>query len=135
MATSLPSIDSVPDEWLPKYEREVEVRIMVGLYDHKLTEEGLGNCGAEWTLTPVADRMGLRFDGPGAPWKDEPQPFGAGQDPSNITDAGYPVGSITYTKKSLELAIDALDKQIPKVTLDEIAQRVAPMLMQIVMMI
>ncbi len=49
---------------------------------------------AEWTLTPVADRMGLRFDGPGAPWKEEEQPFGAGQDPSNITDAGYPVGSI-----------------------------------------
>lgn len=92
---TLPRLDRVPDDLLPSYEKQVEVRVMPGLYDHKLTEEGLRNLlGAEWTLTPVADRMGLRFDGPGAPWKDEPQPFGAGQDPSNITDAGYPVGSI-----------------------------------------
>jgi biotin-dependent carboxylase-like uncharacterized protein len=92
---TLPRLDRVPDDLLPSYEKQVEVRVMTGLYDHKLTEEGLRNLlGAEWTLTPVADRMGLRFDGPGAPWRDEPQPFGAGQDPSNITDAGYPVGSI-----------------------------------------
>lgn len=92
---TLPRLDRVPDDLLPSYEKQVEVRVMPGLYDHKLTEEGLRNLlGAEWTLTPVADRMGLRFDGPGAPWRDEPQPFGAGQDPSNITDAGYPVGSI-----------------------------------------
>ncbi|MEZ3159502.1 biotin-dependent carboxyltransferase family protein [Microbacterium sp. BWT-B31] len=92
---ALPRLDAVPEEWLPEYPRTFAVRVMLGLYDHKLTAEGLANLtGAEWTLTPVADRMGLRFDGPGAPWRDEPQPFGAGQDPSNITDAGYPVGSI-----------------------------------------
>ena len=92
---TLPRLESVPEAWLPEYPRAVSVRSMLGLYDHKLTEEGLKNLTEEeWTLTPVADRMGLRFDGPGAPWKDEPQPFGAGQDPSNITDAGYPVGSI-----------------------------------------
>ncbi|WP_449282695.1 5-oxoprolinase subunit C family protein [Leucobacter sp.] len=91
----LPRLERIPDDLLPSYDQQVEVRVMLGLYDHKLTDEGLRNLTeAEWTLTPVADRMGLRFDGPGAPWKDEPQPFGAGQDPSNITDAGYPVGSI-----------------------------------------
>ncbi|MGK0715891.1 biotin-dependent carboxyltransferase family protein [Leucobacter sp. W1153] len=91
----LPRIESIPEELLPSYDREVTVRFMLGLYDHKLTEEGLANLTeSEWTLTPVADRMGLRFDGPGAPWKTEEQPFGAGQDPSNITDAGYAVGSI-----------------------------------------
>lgn len=93
--TTLPVLESVPEDLLPSYDREITVRIMLGLYDHKLTDEGLTNLTeAEWTLTPVADRMGLRFDGPGAPWKDEEQPFGAGQDPSNITDAGYAVGSI-----------------------------------------
>ena len=92
---ALPRLERIPEEWVPSTDREVEVRIMLGLYDHKLTEDGLRNLTeAEWTLTPVADRMGLRFDGPGVPWKDEAQPFGAGQDPSNITDAGYPVGSI-----------------------------------------
>lgn len=91
----LPRLDAVPEELLPRYDREVSVRIMFGLYDHKLTEEGRRNLlEAEWTLTPVADRMGLRFDGPGAPWREGEQPFGAGQDPSNIVDAGYAVGSI-----------------------------------------
>lgn len=91
----LPLLESIREDLLPAYEREISVRIMLGLYDHKLTAAGLANLTeAEWTLTPVADRMGLRFDGPGAEWKREEQPFGAGQDPSNITDAGYAVGSI-----------------------------------------
>ena len=92
---TLPRIERISEDLRPTYDREMQVRVMFGLYEHKLTDEGRRNLvEAEWTLTPVADRMGLRFDGPGAPWKDEPQPFGAGQDPSNITDAGYPVGSI-----------------------------------------
>lgn len=91
----LPQLDEVPEDLRPDFGREMNVRVMLGLYDHKLTEEGLKNfTEAEWTLTPVADRMGLRFDGPGASWKEGEQPFGAGQDPSNITDAGYAVGSI-----------------------------------------
>lgn len=88
-------MDGFPAELRPEFPRSFTVRIMLGLYDHKLTDEGRANLtAAEWTLSPVADRMGLRFDGPGAPWKREQQPFGAGQDPSNITDAGYAVGSI-----------------------------------------
>lgn len=88
-------LETVADDLLPSFDRRVDVRFMFGLYDHKLTDEGRSNLiGAEWTLTPVADRMGLRFDGPGAAWTEEEQPFGAGQDPSNITDAGYAVGSI-----------------------------------------
>lgn len=91
----LPQMDAVPEDLRPSFDRDMNVRVMLGLYDHKLTDEGLKNLTeAEWTLSPVADRMGLRFDGPGAPWKEEEQPFGAGQDPSNITDAGYAVGSI-----------------------------------------
>lgn len=79
----------------PTFSKEVNVRVMMGLYDHYLTDKGrsmfLDN---DWTLTPVADRMGLRYDGPGVEWADRPRPFGAGQDPSNIVDAGYAVGSI-----------------------------------------
>jgi len=92
---TLPQLDEVPEDLRPAYPREMKVRVMVGLYDHKLTEEGLKNfTEGEWTLTPVADRMGMRFSGPGAPWKEGEQPFGAGQDPSNITDSGYAMGSI-----------------------------------------
>jgi biotin-dependent carboxylase-like uncharacterized protein len=79
----------------PTFERNVTVRVLPGLYDHRLTEEGLSTLlTAEWTLTPVADRMGLRYAGPELTWIPRRQPFGAGSDPSNIVDAGYAVGSI-----------------------------------------
>jgi biotin-dependent carboxylase-like uncharacterized protein len=79
----------------PSFDREVTVRVLPGLYDHRLTEEGLATLlTAEWTLTPVADRTGLRYAGPEIAWKPRVQPFGAGSDPSNIVDAGYAVGSI-----------------------------------------
>ncbi|WP_324644403.1 biotin-dependent carboxyltransferase family protein [Pseudarthrobacter sp. LT1] len=91
----LPQAESVPDEFRPVFAKEQEVRIVLGLYDHRLTEEGLGNLlNEEWKVTPVADRMGLRYSGPGVKWKEREQPFGAGSDPSNIVDAGYAVGSI-----------------------------------------
>jgi allophanate hydrolase subunit 2 len=75
--------------------KEQTVRIVLGLYDHRLTEEGLDNLlNGDWKVTPVADRMGLRYSDPGVKWKERVQPFGAGSDPSNIVDAGYVVGSI-----------------------------------------
>ncbi|TDK26534.1 biotin-dependent carboxyltransferase [Arthrobacter crusticola] len=79
----------------PSFDKEVTVRVLPGLYDHRLTEEGLDTLlSATWTLTPVADRTGLRYSGPDIAWKPRTQPFGAGSDPSNIVDAGYAVGSI-----------------------------------------
>lgn len=92
---ALPDADKVPEEFRPVFEKEQAVRIVLGLYDHRLTDEGLGNLlNGEWKVTPVADRMGLRYSGPGVKWKERDQPFGAGSDPSNIVDAGYAVGSI-----------------------------------------
>jgi biotin-dependent carboxylase-like uncharacterized protein len=90
-----PAFDSVAPEHRPEFAREQQVRVMLGLYDHRLTERGLANLtGEEWSLTPVADRAGFRYDGPGVEWRERIQPFGAGSDPSNIVDAGYAVGSI-----------------------------------------
>lgn len=90
-----PAAESVPEKFRPAYELDQDIRIVLGLYDHRLTDEGRANLlESEWTLTPVADRMGLRYDGPGVTWKERVQPFGAGSDPSNIVDAGYAVGSI-----------------------------------------
>jgi biotin-dependent carboxylase-like uncharacterized protein len=91
----LPLVQTIAEEDRPVFSKEVRVRVMLGLYDHNLSENGLDRLvGSEWTLTPVADRMGLRYSGPGVEWKEREQPFGAGQDPSNIVDAGYAVGSI-----------------------------------------
>lgn len=89
------SPDRIEENERPTYDRDVTVRVLPGLYDHRLTEEGLSTLlSATWTLTPVADRMGLRYSGPELTWKPRRQPFGAGSDPSNIVDAGYAVGSI-----------------------------------------
>jgi biotin-dependent carboxylase-like uncharacterized protein len=91
----LPSIEEIPPAHRPALGGPLELRIVWGLYDHLLTEEGRRRLvEEEWRLTPVADRMGLRFEGPGVEWIEREQPFGAGSDPSNIVDAGYAVGSI-----------------------------------------
>lgn len=88
-------LSEIAEEDRPVFSRDVSVRVMLGLYDHNLSENGLDSfLNSEWTLTPVADRMGLRYSGPGVEWREREQPFGAGQDPSNIVDAGYAVGSI-----------------------------------------
>lgn len=91
----LPSAESLDAAHRPVFERRQQVRVMLGLYDHLLSDEGVRRLTEEeWTLTPTADRMGLRYAGPGVEWREREQPFGAGQDPSNIVDAGYAVGSI-----------------------------------------
>jgi len=73
-----------------------ELRVMPGLYWHRITETaGAGFFGDTWKVAPEADRIGYRFKG-GKPLEFVPRepPFGAGSDPSNITDACYPYGSI-----------------------------------------
>lgn len=86
---------TVPVGLRPVFSKEVDVRIVLGLYDYRLTDEGLSSLiDRPWQLSPVADRIGFRYSGNELKWRDRKQPFGAGSDPSNITDAGYPVGSI-----------------------------------------
>lgn len=86
---------SVPPALRPALSREVGIRVMLGLYDYRLKPASLDMLlETTWTLTPVADRTGFRYSGPALEWADRVQPFGAGSDPSNIVDAGYPVGSI-----------------------------------------
>jgi biotin-dependent carboxylase-like uncharacterized protein len=73
-----------------------ELRVMPGLYWHRITEAaGNGFFIDTWKVAPEADRIGYRFKG-GKPLEFVPRepPFGAGSDPSNITDACYPYGSI-----------------------------------------
>lgn len=92
---NLPNNHKLPASHIPEFSTEQEIRIVLGLYDHRLTEDGLENLTQkDWTLTPVADRMGMRYEGPGVSWVDREQPFGAGSDLSNIVDAGYAMGSI-----------------------------------------
>jgi biotin-dependent carboxylase-like uncharacterized protein len=86
---------TVPEELRPALAKELEVRVVMGLYDHLLTDAGRRTfLETTWTLTPVADRVGFRYKGDTLAMVEREQPFGAGSDPSNIVDAPYPVGSI-----------------------------------------
>ncbi len=56
---------TVPEELRPDLPRELEVRVVMGLYDHLLTDEGRATfLESTWALTPVADRVGFRYRGP-----------------------------------------------------------------------
>jgi allophanate hydrolase subunit 2 len=86
---------SVPVELRPEVGPSAEIRVVMGMYDHRLTEAGRrAFLETEWTLTPVADRIGFRYRGAELEFVEREQPFGAGSDPSNIVDAPYPIGSI-----------------------------------------
>ncbi|MFN3766163.1 MAG: biotin-dependent carboxyltransferase family protein [Aliihoeflea sp.] len=87
---------SVPESLRRKSPMPVELRIVPGLYDHRVTKASLDRFfEEEWKVAPEADRMGYRFKG-GTPLEfvEREQPFGAGSDPSNIVDSCYPYGSV-----------------------------------------
>lgn len=78
---------------LPK---TAELRMIPGLYWHRLTEEAGETVFADtWKVAPEADRIGYRFrGGRKMSFVDRAPPFGAGSDPSNVVDCCYPYGSI-----------------------------------------
>jgi biotin-dependent carboxylase-like uncharacterized protein len=79
----------------PTFSKETELRVIVGLCSYRLTEKSLqGFFEAEWTVLPASDRVGYRYKGIDLEFVDREQPFGAGSDPSNVVDLGYPVGSM-----------------------------------------
>ena len=86
---------SFPAGLLPELGPSADIRVVMGMYDHRLTPDGRRTfLETEWNLTPVADRIGFRYRGAELEFVEREQPFGAGSDPSNIVDAPYPIGSI-----------------------------------------
>ncbi len=85
----------VDDNHIPTYHREAELRVIIGLASYRLTEESMEEfLTAEWTVTPDADRVGYRYRGGELSFVEREQPAGAGADPANVVDFGYPIGSI-----------------------------------------
>ncbi len=78
------------------FSKKTEVRIIVGLYSHRLTDESLrAFLGADWTVTTDADRVGYRYRGVELEFlpRDE-VPFGVGDAPWNTCSLNYPFGVI-----------------------------------------
>ena len=87
---------SVPPHLRRMPEATTLLRMMPGLYDHRITPEATAHFFEDvWKVAPEADRIGYRFrGGRKLEFAERKQPFGAGSDPSNIVDACYPYGSI-----------------------------------------
>ena len=85
----------VGDDDIPRYTKETELRVIIGLASYRLTEESMQEfLNVEWTVTPDADRVGYRYRGGELGFVEREQPAGAGSDPANVVDFGYPIGSI-----------------------------------------
>ncbi|WCM22576.1 biotin-dependent carboxyltransferase family protein [Paraburkholderia bryophila] len=86
----------LPERLRTPLAREVELRVLPGLYHHRLTDESAMTFFEDtWVVAPEADRIGYRYkQGRPLKFREREQPFGAGSDPSNIVDACYPIGSI-----------------------------------------
>ncbi|MCM3568659.1 biotin-dependent carboxyltransferase family protein [Neobacillus mesonae] len=85
----------ISDHLIPTFSKHHEVRVIVGLCSYRLTEESKERFfSIDWTVTPEANRVGYRFKGERLNFVEREQPFGAGSNPSNVVDLGYPIGSI-----------------------------------------
>lgn len=99
----------IDDDDVPDYADEDTVRIVLGLTSYRLTEEAKETlCESEWTVSSEADRVGYRLEGPDLEFEEREQPFGAGTDPSNVVDLGYPIGSIQVPQQPIVLMQDAV---------------------------
>jgi biotin-dependent carboxylase-like uncharacterized protein len=96
---------------LPTFPEIAELRILMGLCSYRLTEESLAQfLNTPWEVSTEADRIGYRIHAAGFQFRDREPPFGAGSDPSNVVDVGYPVGSIQVPggKEGILLMRDAV---------------------------
>lgn len=85
----------VPSEFIPAVSGDREIRVVPGLCDYRLTKEAVDDLySAPYLVTTEANRTGYRFAGKALDFIERTPPFGAGADPSNVVNLGYPVGSI-----------------------------------------
>ncbi|GAA4833342.1 biotin-dependent carboxyltransferase family protein [Saccharopolyspora rosea] len=85
----------VPEDLRPVLTSEAQVRAVVGLCSYRLTAEALRSfLDTSWKVTKDADRVGYRLRGGRLDFVEREQPAGAGSDPANVVDLGYPLGSV-----------------------------------------
>jgi biotin-dependent carboxylase-like uncharacterized protein len=85
----------VPDDLVPQHPGELQIRVVPGLCDYRLTPESVEHLySGAYEVTIEANRTGYRFVGEALEFVERVAPFGAGADPSNVVNLGYPVGSI-----------------------------------------
>jgi biotin-dependent carboxylase-like uncharacterized protein len=84
-----------PEDLVPTYAHEREIRVVPGLCDYRLTPESVQQLYSEpFEVSIESNRTGYRLSGQPIEFVEREAPFGAGADPSNVVNLGYPVGSI-----------------------------------------
>ncbi|MEU3273917.1 biotin-dependent carboxyltransferase family protein [Saccharomonospora sp. NPDC006951] len=79
----------------PSFPEVAQLRTVDGLCSYRLTEAAKRSfLETTWKVTKDADRVGYRLRGGKLDFVEREQPFGAGSDPANVVDLGYPIGSI-----------------------------------------
>ncbi|GAA5146330.1 biotin-dependent carboxyltransferase family protein [Pseudonocardia eucalypti] len=86
---------SVPEELRTRHPAQVELRVVVGLSSYRVVPDSLAAFfTTDWRVTPDANRVGYRYRGGSIDFEPRTPPAGAGSDPANVVDIGYPIGSI-----------------------------------------
>jgi biotin-dependent carboxylase-like uncharacterized protein len=100
---------TTPGDAIPSYDDSEPIRVVLGLCDYRLTDRSREElCSEPWKVKADADRVGYRLEGVDIEFEPRDQPFGAGPDPSNVVDLGYPVGSIQVSTLPIVLMRDAV---------------------------
>ena len=91
---SLPGV-RIPDELRPAQGGSHEIRVVPGLCDYRLTGAAQQTLySTPYQIDAESNRTGYRLKGEPLTFVERDAPFGAGSDPSNVVNLGYPVGSI-----------------------------------------
>lgn len=54
-----------PEEWIPIFEKEVDLRVILGPQDNHFTPKGISTfLSSAYDVSPQCDRMGIRLNGP-----------------------------------------------------------------------
>lgn len=85
----------IPEEYIPKFNKEQNVRAVMGLSSHLVSDEGIKTfLDTNWHLSTESDRVACRSTGPTISLKDFKPSFGAGDSSFNVVDTYYPIGVI-----------------------------------------
>ncbi|WP_028937968.1 biotin-dependent carboxyltransferase family protein [Pseudonocardia spinosispora] len=97
---------SVPERLRTRHPAQVELRVVVGLSSYRVQPDSLAAFfETDWRVTPDANRVGYRYRGGSIDFVPRTPPAGAGSDPANVVDIGYPIGSIQVPGGSEPIAL------------------------------
>ena len=86
---------TVDDRLRPALTDHYQIRVLEGLCHYRFDDDSVDRFfTSTFTVSPVSDRTGYRLSGPTLTFVEREPPFGAGDNPSNVVDLGYPMGSI-----------------------------------------